>query len=370
MKKKVLIVFGGESVEHDISIITALQTMMFLPKDYDFLPVYIDRDGAWWMAQNLNEKKTFVCFEKNAKNKKRVTLVCGKNILFQVKGKRLKTVCEVLCVLNCCHGRFGEDGALQGVLKGSNIPHTSCDVTSSALCMDKAFLKDVMERNNIPTPEYVCISDDGISEEVLHKTLSKLKPPVVVKPANLGSSIGVSVCKNEGELSDAIDFAFSFDKKVVVEKFVNNLREFNCACFGFKENLFCSDVNEVVQKGEVYSFEDKYLQNQSKTKKVETSIKRKVQMLTQKAYKIAGCSGVVRVDFLYDEKQRKLFLNEINTIPGSLAFYLFKGIKFQELIGCLIEDSLFREKKQTKLVKTYKSDALEVFEKTEIRGKK
>ena len=370
MKKKVLIVYGGESVEHDISIITALQVMMFLPKEYDFVPVYIDRKNVWWTADNLDDKNVYTNFDKNVKKKRQVFLVNGEKVLYVKKKNHLFPMCEVLSVLNCCHGRFGEDGCLQGVLAGCDIPQTSPGVTTSAICMDKAFLKDVMFHAGIDTPQYVCICKDEVEKTDFSKIVRKMKFPLVVKPANLGSSIGVSVCKDEKELETAGSFAFEFDRKVIVEECICNLREFNCAVFEYRKNVFCSDVSEVTQMGEVYSFADKYLSSATFDKKVEKRLEKKIKSVSERAYKIMGCGGVVRIDFLYDEKERKLFLNEINTIPGALAFYLFKDIKFSELIKCLIEESIARNEREKTFVKTYKSDALKVFREAEIRRKK
>ncbi len=370
MKKKVLILFGGKSVEHDISIITALQTMAFLPEKYEYLAVYIDRSGTWWTADNMSDKKIYTDFDKRAKKKKKVSMELGHDVLLIEKKGKYIPFCRVLSVLNCCHGHIGEDGCVQGIFESCFTPQTSCKVASSALCMDKVFLKDVLRANGIATPDYFFVKSEEIDNVEVSKKTKRIGYPVVVKPARLGSSIGVCVCKDEIELFDAIKFAFEFDDKVLVEKKVENLREFNCACLMYKGNYFSSKVSEVELKGEIYSFENKYVDRNTKTCYAKKGVERKIKALTEKVYKIVGCSGVVRVDFLYDEKEKKLFLNEINTIPGSLAFYLFKDISFKQLLECLIEESVEERKQEEKLTKTFENNALDLFEKMDFVGKK
>ncbi len=364
MKNKVLIVYGGKSVEHDISIITAQQVMKFLPEEYEYLPIYIDRNGVWWSADNLTDIKIYSNFKKLAKNKKQATIVLGENKLLLKKGCKFSKVIDIYAVLNCCHGNIGEDGALQGVFKSCNLPQSSSGVMSSALCMDKVFMKDIFKANDIKSPKYVSVDKctyEKSSSKSVKEVLEKLKLPVVVKPANLGSSIGISVCKDEKSLAEGLNLAFEFDRKVLVEEMVENLREFNCACFNYKEQHFLSHVNEVKNKKEIYSFEDKYLAKESKNQATKKSLSKKIQNLTEKVYKLFDCQGVVRIDFLFDDKQEILYVNEINSIPGSLAFYLFKDIPFKDLLGSIIEQSVCVSNDEKLLTKTFESDALKIF---------
>ncbi len=364
MKEVVLVIFGGKSVEHDISVITAVQTMKSLPKQYVFLPVYVDKSGIWWIADNLQDVDIYKNFSKLAKNKKQVIL--GRKTLFVEKRSKLVGCYRVSAALNCCHGHFGEDGTLQGLLSACEIACTSCGVTSSALCMDKAFVKDILKANEIASPDYAYFD-----EKTCEKNLPKnLEFPVIVKPANLGSSIGISVCKDEKEYSDAIELALEFDKKVLVEKLVENLREFNCACFAYKGQKFTSSVNEVQNSGNVYSFEDKYLSSQAKNLDVDKKLGKKIKALTEKVYSLFDCQGVVRVDFLFDNENKILYVNEINTIPGSLAVYLFKGVPAQDIITAMIEECKENFNHSQKLVKTFDSDAIEIYAKFKPVSKK
>lgn len=365
MKEKVIIIFGGRSVEHDISVITAIQCMRNLPEGYEFLPVYIDRNGQWWVADNLENIEIYKNFSALAKNAHRASILAGENTLLIEKHKKYVPLCSCLGVLNCCHGGVGEDGSLQGLLRCSQIPQTSSLVLSSALCMDKAFFKDILKSHNIQTPKYLLLDQENAA-----KMQKKCKFPCVVKPANLGSSVGISLCKNAQELSDALALAFQFDSRVLVEDEVQNLREFNCACFCYKGRYFTSLANEVKDKGELYTFEDKYLSSASSSHEVESTLARKIKALAEKTYKLLNCSGVARVDFLYDAAAKEIYVNEINTIPGSLAFYLFKDIPFKELIACSIEQALLMAEEDKKLVKTFDSNALQIFEDVALMAKK
>lgn len=371
MKEKVVVLFGGKSVEHDISIITAIQASKFLPKEFDYIFVYIDKIGKWWRADNLDDVKIYKNFKKYAKNRKNVTILLGENTLLTKKGRKFIESEKIFSVLNCCHGRIGEDGSVAGIFKASSTAQTSCGVVSASLCMDKAFMKDILKANNVNSPIYYYFHKSTYQNV---KTCAYIKKkigfPVIVKPANLGSSIGISVCKDENELSDAIEFAFSFDEKILVEKFIQNLSEFNCACVRVGSEIHLSSVSKVSLRKDIFTFEEKYL---NKTQKIESgcgNLTKKIKNLTKQIYQLFDCDGVVRVDFLYDEKEKKLLVNEINTVPGSLAFYLFKDVPFQELIRGLISDSRRVLENERKFITTYDSDAIDVFEKVKFSCKK
>lgn len=373
MKEKIAILFGGESVEHDISVITAIQTMKFLPVEYSYIPIYIDKEGLWWTADNLDDVKVYQNFKARASHKKRVSLVLGESELLVRKNGKYVHFCKLMAVLNCCHGHIGEDGCVQGLFECCDIAQTSSLVTSSALCMDKVFMKDILKSNDIISPKYVRLHKceyEKMKQEKLKEIERTLGYPLIVKPANLGSSIGISICENTQELEDALELAFDFDEKVLVEVLVQNLREFNCACFSFRENLFTSIVNEVKNKTTIFTFEDKYLSSHSDSKEVDKALAKKVSKLTEKIYTLFDCKGVVRVDFLYDEKEKTLYVNEINSIPGSLAFYLFKDVPFKEILRAIIEESFSERDKKRRLKKTFDSDALKIFEQTKFEGKK
>jgi len=364
MKERILVLFGGKSVEHDISIITALQAMRNLPEKFDFMPVYMDKKGLWWTAENLGDIHIYSNFEKLAKKKKQVSLILGENQILIKKGNKFVKGGQISGVLNCCHGNIGEDGSVQGLFKVCDVPQTCSELTSMALCMDKAFMKDIFKANGINSPHYVTFKEldyKGNKAKLVKQIGSKVSYPLVVKPSNLGSSIGISVCKTEGELDNALMLAFEFDKKVVIERLVENLKEFNCACFCYKGNFYPSKVNEVTNKSEIYTFEDKYLSENAKNQEADKKLSKKIQTLTEKVYKLFDCKGVVRVDFLFNEKANELYVNEINSIPGSLAFYLYKDIAFKDILTSMIEESKFLHASNN-TIKSFDSDALKIFD--------
>ncbi len=369
MKEKIMILFGGKSVEHDISIITALQVAKSLPEQFEYLPIYIDKEGVWWKADNLLDIKTYKNFDRYAKNKKQVTMVLGDNVLLEKKNFKFVKSTKIDSVLNCCHGNIGEDGSVQGLFKSCDIPQTCSYLTSASVCMDKAFMKDILKANNIKSPNYLYVKKCEYDQKTIQEQIvAKIGLPVIVKPSNLGSSIGISVCHNENEIAESMELAFEFDEKVLVEKLVENLSEFNCACFKYRDQYFTSQVNVVKDKSEIFSFEDKYLKTNSKNTEANKRLSEKIQKLTEQVFKLFDCRGVVRVDFLYDGKT--LFVNEINSIPGSLGLYLFKNVPAKELLRCIIEESKNDFEKQNKLVKSFDSKALEIFNSVSSTAKK
>ena len=360
MKEKSLVVFGGKSVEHDISIITAMQMKRYLE---DFVYVYIDKCGIWWIAENLDDIKTYLNFYKNAKKKRRVIVSAGTKVLLIEKHGKFSPLYKIKNVLNCCHGGLGEGGALQGLFDCNNISYSSPSVCSSAICMDKAFVKDILKANNILTPDGKAIKKPDFfekKEEILSE-ISNLGFPIIVKPSNLGSSIGISVCKDVDDFADAASLAFEFDDKIVCEKVVENLREFNCACFCVKQNYFTSDVIEVENKSQIYSFEDKYISEETKSSKPNESLSKRVKDLTEKVYKLFDCEGIVRIDFLYNNKTKKLYVNELNTIPGSLSCHMFKDIDFKEVLTSVLYQAEEKSKNKQSLVATFDSDAISTY---------
>ncbi len=376
MKKTVLVFFGGESVEHDISIITAVQVLKNIDeKLYQIIPVYITRSGIFVTGDNLRDAKIYGDFNRRVKKCRYLTLVSGKPyVAFRKNGKYTKFQAVDFALL-CTHGKFGEDGGLQGTLECSHIPYSSCNLKSSALTMDKIFTKDVLVSRKIPNLPYFAfdINDfKGKEEKLVEEISCKIKFPLILKPANLGSSIGIQVCKNKSELQDAIVFCAKFDRRILVEKFLEDFTEYNCACVHMNNELKTSKVMKISKNDEIFSFKDKYLKEKSENfEKVKKSFAIKIKNLTEKVYRIFDCFGVVRVDFLLDNKTQKLFVNELNSIPGSLGFYLFDDLfSFRDFLNCLIEEGCERAARE-KYLSAFDSEALDIFEKIdELNAKK
>ena len=371
MRKNVVVFFGGKSVEHDISIITGLQTLKNISEIYNVIPIYIRRNGIWQTAENICEPAIYSNFDKLAKKVRNVTLISGKPyIAFRKNGKYSKFQAVDFALL-CTHGRFGEDGGLQGMLECSSIPYSSCNIRSSAICMDKILTKDVLISHKLPNLPYLALNFNEFEknrEKVLREIVTKIKFPLILKPANLGSSIGIKICHTLEELEKSISFCAKFDRRILVEKFLEDVEEYNCACVHMGDDVKISSVVKIGKKEEIFSFKDKYLGENKREEKVERSLGQQIKKLAEKCYYAFDCFGVVRVDFLFDSKKKKLYINEINSIPGSMAFYLFKDFSFKDLTTSLIEEGLLRFQKE-QYISGYDSEALEVFEKLDLAYK-
>lgn len=361
--KTVAVIFGGKTVEHDISVITALQTLKNMSKLYNIIPIYIDINGVWWTAQNLGESQTFLNFEKNAIKKKRVTFLAGSPVLMCENNGKYRKIAKVDVALLCTHGKGGEDGSLQGVLESSFVPYTSCKVASSAICMDKALTKRLLKTFKIDSVKFIEVfQGDFLSNKfkTVQKIKEKLKFPLIIKPARLGSSVGISLCDDVEELQTKLQEAFSFDDKILVEEFLKNADEFCCAVIKVNGHT-CPGKVEQVDKGKIYSFDEKYLTSKEKfNKKIDNDLENKIIKESICAYKALECDGVVRIDYLFDKSKNKLYLNEVNSIPGSLACNLFSS-PFRDEIDLLIDEAICAYEHKQEQVYKFSSSAIEQY---------
>jgi len=346
--KNVLVIFGGRSVEHDISIITGLGALNNTSGLYNVIGVYIDKNGQWWTGRRLREVGTFQPFDKTKLCK--CTLMPSKNYLIEYHRFSCKNI-PIYCAINCLHGHNGEDGAIAGLLQLCNIPHTSASVLSSAVCMDKTMTKQLLSHNKIKTVDYVMFDKREYQNNkatLLSKIQKKLGYPCIVKPNSLGSSIGVNVAINEQDCEEYIQTCFSFDDRVLIEKYLTQNRELNIAVMQDKDKITTSNIEEVCLDNHVFNFNDKY-QDKSTKRQVPADIAQDLEEQIVKtatnAYKILRCSGVVRIDFLYSDNT--LYLNEVNTIPGSLGCYLWKDpkITYKTLLDKLIQNAISKQQK-------------------------
>lgn len=357
--KKILVFFGGKSVEHDISVITALQVMKNI-SGYEFLPIYIKPNGEMVTADNLTDGNIYLNYEKLVKNQRRVLLPCGKGEVYILKKNKIKQIIKPYCALLCCHGHGGEDGSLQGLLEMCDIPYSSSSHLSSSLTMDKVFTKIVLEKNKVLTPAYVHFNrcEYAHDRESILKNIRKLSYPVIVKPATGGSSVGISICTDENMITSSINNALEFDDKILVEKFVGGAKEFSCAVIKNGDKLIASGIWKV-EKGDFFTFEEKYLERGGdKRKNIPKRLQNKITNLAKSCYKALECSGVVRVDFLMNDEG--LFVGEVNSIPGSLAFNLFP-YPFSDLISTLVEEGRGKWAKRSQIKYTFSSSAIERF---------
>lgn len=291
----------------------------------------------------VDDIKHFVKF--NEKEHKKVFLKEG--AFFECRHGKVKEIFKPDVALLCCHGGEGENGILQGVLQFNDIPYTSCGVLESGICMDKAISKILFESIGLDVLPCVVVKkrkwkDD--KESCLHK-IHALDFPLIVKPATMGSSIGISVVKDEQSLVDAIDFAFEFDDKIIVEKLLDGCVEVNCAVMRKNGEIIISDTENPTSNGEYLSFADKYIGGKMSGGEHIIpadigNLNDVVKEYTRTLYDALSLDGIVRIDYLCDIENGKVYVNEINAIPGSMAFYLFKGVQFRELMRMLIDEAL------------------------------
>ena len=251
--KNVAVFFGGQSIEHEISVITGTLTLNSVDGErYNAIPVYVDHDGKWWTGEILKDIDKYKAL--NLKKLKMVTLLSGDNSLYVVKGKRLKALGVVACAINCMHGERGEDGSLAGVLALSKIPIASTSIFSSALSMSKSFSKIALKGLGVKTLPYCLASSMGDAEKIE----KELGYPVIVKPDNGGSSIGISVARNRRELEKGVSVALRYGAKAIVEPLLEDFIEINCACYRSGQKLVVSECEKPLSRGDILSFEDKY----------------------------------------------------------------------------------------------------------------
>ncbi len=370
MKTRVGVLFGGMSVEHEVSVISGLQALHALDTGaYEGVPIYITKQGEWYTGPELSSVEEFKDVAALKKKAKRVVLFTdenGRHLLLDPKPGLFKTkniVDEIHVAFPVTHGTYGEDGALQGFLEMNKIPYVGCDVLSSAIGMDKIAAKTILKGAGLPQTGYLWFYSKAWAdnrEECLARVETELGYPVIVKPANLGSSVGVERALNADELEQAVDLVVNFSHKVLIEKMVDNLKEVNCSVLGDYEEALPSIIEEVGKTSEILSYADKYMNQASKgmsgsariiPANITEETRVKVQDLAVKTFLELGAGGVSRIDFLIDTDTDEIYINEINTIPGSLSFYLWEpsGKTFTELTSRLIQLALKRVRERENL---------------------
>lgn len=378
MKTKVGVFFGGRSTEHEISVISACQAMAaFNPDKYEIVPVYISKDGHWYTGEELKDVKNYRdipgllgrCTEVFMKP------VYGDYNLYRAKPAGLfwpkGPVTELDLVIPVLHGSNGEDGIFEGVLETIGIPYAGCNTLASANGMDKITMKMILQADGIPVVDYVWFTDKqwiARRNDLIAKVEERLGYPVIVKPANLGSSVGIGRADNREQLIAKVDDAQQYSARIIVEKMVQNLQEINCAVLGDCDEYLSSVLEEPIKSGEILSYQDKYMGGTKDDRGMHAAQKRipadlpadeteRIRFLAGETFRVLGCHGVSRIDVMVDGKTRDIYVNEINTIPGSLSFYLWEaaGIPFTELMDRLVRLALKRKREQE--AKTFSFDS-------------
>jgi len=372
MKKiKLGIIFGSKSTEHDVSIITTIQAYSWInPKKYDPILIYLNHQNQPYLAP-LPKNQDYQSFIKKTLNNNIKVEFVNNGIKFKKSWKT--TTIKIDVALLIMHGTYGEDGKIQGMLDFYEIPYTGSGVLGSALGMDKVAMKDIFVKLHFPTRPYVWfwMEEYTSSPQLTIKMVNKkLKYPVFVKPANGGSSIGLYKVLSPNKLKEAIVNAGKYDNKILIEEAIDEALDINCAVIG-GYNPIASLCDQLIIKDKFFTFGEKYLKG-GKSKgmanagriipaPIPESSTKKIQEMAITAFKELGCWGAVRMDFLYQQKTKKAFPGEINTIPGSFAFYLWEasGLKKDKLIDKMVDLALLRHKEERRLDRSFKSPILD-----------
>lgn len=391
MKIRVGVLYGGKTTEHEVSIITAVQAMGFLNKDkYDVIPMYLTKENEMYTGEPLKEMdvyketellkrycKNVVCYSKD-----------GALVLQNKKGLFKRTIATVDIVIPCVHGYNMEDGNVQGMLETYGIPYTGSDIYGCTVGQDKVFQKQILEAEKVPVTKYTWFYDNEYYEDEtkILENIKKVGYPVIVKPARQGSSIGIKIANDEETVKEAIEDAIKYDDKILVEEVISNMAELNCSVLGSNSFMETSAIEQVMGKDEILSFNDKYIGSGAKkgaAKKMGASkgmvsadrvipadipkkLASEIEETSKRAFRALGASGVVRIDFLYDKKSKKYYVNELNTIPGCLSFYLWLPLnkEYDELLDDMINIAVKRYKKKLKKTTIFESNILSTFDGT------
>lgn len=392
-KLNIGVMFGGRSVEHEVSVVTGLQVVDNIDKQkYDVTPIYISKEGDWYTGEELYDINNFKDMKSLLPKLKKVFIPpvpsLNKLYFYPIKTGLFKKEADFInidVVFPALHGMHGEDGTIQGLLELSGIPYIGSSVLGSSVGMDKIIMKDIFKANDIPIVNYTWFlrkDYEKDSTKVVNNIEEKLKYPLFVKPANLGSSIGITRAKDRQELIEAIDIAINYDRKILVEEGVNNLVEINCSCMGMDDDVSPSVCEMPISWEEFLSFDDKYMRGSNSkgmkgaSRKIPAPIPdektEEIKELAVKSFKVLDCCGISRIDFLMEKDTMKVYVNEINTMPGSIAFYLWEaqGISFKELISRLIEIAIVRSEEHNKNIYSFDTELLQKVSRGGAKGSK
>lgn len=363
MRKTVAVFFGGRSCENEISVLTGVFVLNLLDQEkYAVFPVYVHTDGATYTSSKMTDLDVFK--GGGVGDFERIFFDCGTAYALHSSKRKIRKIAKIDVILNCCHGGLGEGGGVSALAEWNGIALASPDLTASGVFMDKSLTKLAMRALSIPTVDYIRVNERDYEKRgafLLRSIESRLKYPVVIKPAHLGSSIGITVAKNEEEAKAGIENGFVLDDRVIIEKYLENKQDVNCAAYALDGEIFVSEPETAFGAG-VYSFEDKYVKRDSDGGLLHAKgggrvalsgeLREKIRAYTKTVYKRLNLQGVVRLDFLVSDG--KAYLCEVNTVPGSLAYYLFceRVIDAKRFFGDLLEEALRRAKTEKKIVTT------------------
>ena len=383
-KLRLGVLFGSRSCEHEVSIISALQLIKAVDTaKYDVTPIYITQQGEWYVGDALTDIKLYTDFDPYKAGLKRVTLdlTAGSGALIHheqgkglLRGIREETVARIDCFIPVFHGLHGEDGSIQGLLELANIPYTSTGIVGSAVGMDKIIMKRFFRGMGYPVLKgEECLRSQWQKDQaaMLGRIEAALPYPVFVKPACLGSSIGVNRADDRQQLTEALELAFSYDRRVLVEEGLDKPIEINCSVVGFDGEDETSALEMPLTDTGTLGFEEKYLRSGGASKgmasmgrvlepEIGEEMSNQIRSLAVDIFRALDCKGVVRIDFMIDRVTGDAYITEINTIPGSLAYYLWvkKGVSYAELIDRMVACAMKAQKEKDENSYAFRSNIL------------
>ncbi len=372
MKLNVGVIFGGKSVEHEMSIITAIQAMDNMDKDkYEIIPIYITKDLEWYTGGCLRFIDTFKDIDLLKRYAKKVNLVNkdGRFILQSAKFIK-KELYELHLAFPIVHGANIEDGTIQGYLNLVGIPYVGSNIYSSVVGQDKVFMKQVLTASDIEVVKYVWFGERFYrnKKEELFKQIDNLKYPLVVKPSNLGSSIGIELVKRKEELDSTIERTFKYCNKIIIEEFIEDSIEYNCSVLLTKNGNITSEIEEITTNKEIREYGDKFIRDDDDDSsikrvfpaKVSEKLRKEIELTSLAVFKMLNMKGTARIDFIYDTKNKKLYVNEVNTIPYCFSHHLWDAvnISYRELLNIMMKEAIDSVVKLEGMTLTLNSDGL------------
>lgn len=381
MKIRVGVIFGGKSVEHEVSVISGLQAYNAFDREkYEPIAIYLTKENELYIGELVADISNYKNIPELLKKSTRVFFMCngGKVQLIRYPQKLMgnQVAAEIDVAFPVVHGANVEDGSLQGFLKHYNLPYAGCDVMASAVTMDKYVMKTVLKDHEIPVLDCVTANVkeyQAAPEQVFGRVEGRISYPVIIKPVNLGSSVGIKVARDRKELEEALEYAFTFGAKVLIERAIMNLREINCAVLGDYEEAAASECEEPISSDEILSYEDKYVAGgkggsegmrtarRELPAKLSREQREEIREMAVRTFQALGCSGVSRIDFMIDKDSGQVYVNEINPIPGSLSFYLWEplGKPYAQLLDDMVKLALKREREEKSMLTSFDSNILQ-----------
>lgn len=359
MKLSVGVIFGGKSLEHEMSIITAIQAMDNIDSEkYEIVPIYITKDREWYTGGCLRFIDTYKDLDLMKRYTKKVNLINKDNrYILQTNGFIKREVCELHLAFPIMHGNFGEDGTIQGYLNIIGIPYVGSNIYSSAVGQDKVFVKQILSASKIPVTKFVWFGERFYrnKKEELFKQMDELTYPLILKPATLGSSIGIEMITQKEEIDSTIERSFNLDTKIIIEEKVENVVEYNCSVLLTPNGNITSEIEEITTNKDIRTYGDKFIYedtNESSIKrtlpaKISDKLRKEIEFYSLSVFKILNMRGTARIDFLYDKKKNKLYVDEVNSIPFCFAHHLWeaRNISYKELLNIMLKDATDNEVK-------------------------